>query len=470
MTNHEIQFQPDGLRITVTAGTLLTDAMKKAGIAVNLPCAGTGKCGKCAVEIRPEAPEPNEYDRLHLSPEKLDTGIRLACKTKVEQAMTVLIPDSMRALGGQILLDGLDRPFELASSVLKRYVELPEPSLEDQAADLYRIKRALDGDSADCPDFDIDLARNMPSILRDSGYKVTVVSHNERVIAVEPGDTVSCRYGMAFDIGTTTVVGTLIYLTSGHEISRASRLNEQVIFGEDTISRIQHAISTENGREELRGKILGVINDIISEAAEKAGVDDGNIYEAVFAGNTTMSHLFLGLDVEGLSKIPFVPVISAAVNIRAGDAGVGIHPQGNCHVIPNIAGFVGSDTVSVMLACDFLIPGRTQLAVDVGTNGELALLKDDELMVCSTAAGPALEGAALHSGMRAAAGAIEHVRIGDDGDIEIDVIGDVPAVGVCGSGIIDLVAVLLDAGIIDEYGTMLSQEHLEGEVSEIASR
>ena len=465
MKTFELQFQPDGLRINVEPGTTLTEAMKRIGLTVNLLCAGAGKCGKCVVEIRPDAPPPGDFDRLHLSEKEISQGFRLACQTKADRDMSVLVSDGMRILGGKILMSGAERTFDIDPTIVKKYVELPEPTLEDQAADLNRIKRGLGLPDGSCPDFDIDLIRDLPAILRDAEFNVTVVSHNDRVIAVEPGDTSSRQYGMAFDIGTTTVVGTILDLRDGSEVARASRLNEQVVYGEDTISRIGHAISDPIGREDLRSKIRSVINEIIHEAMDTASIGQHDIYEAVFAGNTTMSHLFLGLDVEGLSKIPFVPVINAPVNLRAVDAGIDIHPRGNLYILPNIAGFVGSDTVAVMLASDFLKAGPKQLAVDVGTNGELALRKGDELLVCSTAAGPALEGAALTCGMRAANGAIEHVSL-SSGDVECEVIGNNIPIGLCGSGIIDILAELLKAGIIDEYGSILERDSLEGSVPE----
>ncbi|MCE5250728.1 ASKHA domain-containing protein [bacterium] len=463
MSDFEVLFQPDGLRIRVPGGTLLTEAMKAAGFSIQLACAGTGKCGKCTVEIHPDPPEPNGFDRQHLTADELARGVRLACQTRIDRPMSVLISPGIRVLDGRILVDGIDRVFKLNPSIAKTYTELPEPTLEDQTADLLRIKRALDINGDRCPDFDIDLVRNLYRILRTADFKVTVVTSEKRVVDVEPGDTTGRLYGIAFDIGTTTVVGTVIELMTGREVSHASRLNAQVVYGEDTISRIKYAIENPNGRRDLAEKIQGIINEIVAEAAEKAGIDSHEIYEAVFVGNTTMSHLFLGFNPEGLSMIPFVPVTNAPVNLRAIDAGVGINPRGNIYVLPGIAGFVGSDTVGVMLACNYLEPGPVQLAVDIGTNGELVLRNDTMLMVCSTAAGPALEGAALSCGMRAANGAIEHLRITPDA-VEYDVIGDSAPIGLCGSGIIDIVAELLETGIVDTLGRIQTGGELAGKI------
>ncbi len=462
MERFEVRFQPDGLRITVERGTLLRDAIQRLGIAINLPCGGTGKCGKCAVEIHP-APEAGPFDRLHLTAEEIGRGMRLACRTRVDRSMSVLISPGIRVLGGKILVDGIDRGFDLDPSITKTRVEMPAPTLEDQTPDQQRIARVMGCADGDSPGFDLDLLRELHGRLRESDFRVTVVRSGGRVMDVEPGDTTERRYGMAFDLGTTTVVGAVIDLATGRELSHASRLNPQVIYGEDTISRIRHVLENPGGRNELAEKIRGAVNEIIVEASSSAGVAPNDIYEAVFAGNTAMSHLFLGLDPSGLSQIPFTPVTCAPVDLRADAAGIRIHPRGNLYILPNIAGFVGSDTVGVMLACDYLDPGPSVLAVDVGTNGELALRRDGRMMVCSTAAGPALEGAALSCGMRAANGAVEHVRITDSA-VECDVIGDGEPVGLCGSGIIDLLAELLDHGIVDSMGRLLEREELEGNV------
>jgi len=465
MEKYEVTFQPDGIIVSVERGTPVSDAIKAAGMKIQMPCGGSGKCGKCAVEIHPDTPEPSEFDLQHLTDEEINRGLRLACQTRIESNISVLISPGLRVLDGKILVNGVDRTFDMTPLISKTYIELSEPSLEDQAADLYRVKRALNFPEDKCPDFDIDLLRKLPTLLRDNQYRVTVVTANDRVIDIESGNTTKRQYGIAFDIGTTTVVGTIIHLLTGRELSYSSRLNTQVVYGEDTISRIKHVIENKNGSRDMSEKIKGVVNEIIHEAASKAVISPNEIYEVVFVGNTTMSHLFLELDPTWLSQIPFVPVTNSAVSLRATDAGIDINPRGNIYILPNIAGFVGSDTVGVMLACNYLEPGPTQLAVDIGTNGELALRHDSSLTVCSTAAGPALEGASLTCGMRAARGAIEHVRITTVG-LEYDVIGDTTPIGLCGSGIIDLVAELLEAGIIDQNGAILTQDKLKDKIPE----
>ena len=466
METCNVLFQPEGLRAHVRRGTLISDAVKTLGIPILLPCSGKGTCGKCIVEILTDAPEPGDYDRLHLSEQELERGMRLACQTRIDRDMRILIRHEISVFDRKILVEGIDRSYELDSMIHKTYVKLPEPSLHDQLSDVDRIIRTLRLTEVSCDGFDIDLIRELPLLLRNAGYKVTVVTFNGRVIAIEPGNTTERVYGIAFDLGTTTVVGTILNLINGQEMAYASRLNTQAVYGEDTISRIKYVIETPDAQHEMSSKIRDVINEIITEAAGIAGIKTEDIYEAVFVGNTTMSHLFLGFDPRGLSQIPFVSATNSAVNLRARDTGIIIHPNGNLYVLPNIAGFVGSDTVGVMLACNYLEHGLSQLAVDIGTNGELALKRDDTIMVCSTAAGPAFEGVSLTCGMSAVQGAIEHVRINREGieNIEYDVIGNTVPTGLCGSGIIDMLAVLLEAGIVDKHGTLIDRDKMIGNI------
>ena len=467
---HKINIEPDGLTLHVDSGTLIKDAVKLSGVPVNLPCGGAGKCGKCAVEIRPDSPEPGTHDIEHLSPEQIKRGMRLACRTKVLRDMTVYLPREMRASGSRILAAGVGTEVSLDPAVRKIYLEIEPPVLGDHMAERELIIGRLAESGITVSRFGVGAIRKVPRILSSSNYRFTAVIRGDELIDLEAGDTTGKLFGMAFDIGTTTVVGKLVDLNTAQDISFASRLNSQITFGEDTISRIKHAVEKNSGIEELREKIIGVVNEIIFEAAEKAGVDACNIYEAVFAGNTTMSHLLLGVDPRGLSGIPFIPAFGDGMSCGALESGILINPLGCVYVMPNVAGFVGSDTVAVMLAAGYFKTGPVQLAVDVGTNGELALRNDSGIRVCSTAAGPALEGASLSSGMRAATGALEHVKIGPEG-VKLTVIGNTDPIGICGSGIIDILAELLNTGVIDESGAFRDKEEIaRGDFKFLAER
>jgi uncharacterized 2Fe-2S/4Fe-4S cluster protein (DUF4445 family) len=282
-------------------------------------------------------------------------------------------------------------------------------------------------------------------------------------MTVEPGDTTRHLYGVAFDIGTTTVVAYLMDLTSGREIASASDLNPQGAYGEDLISRLSFTQEHPQGLEVLRQEIVALLNRLVEEAAARAGVRKEHIYEATVVGNVVMQHLFLGIDPQGLAAAPYAPVVRAGLSLRAEEVGLELVPQARVHLLPSIAGFVGADMVGVLLT---VLPQQSpeiQLIIDLGTNGEIALGSRERLLVCSTAAGPAFEGARIQHGMRSASGAIDRVRIGED--VTCRVIDGGPALGICGSGLIDAVAGLLEQGLIDSSGRLLRDSELPPTVS-----
>lgn len=278
-----------------------------------------------------------------------------------------------------------------------------------------------------------------------------------REIAVlEPGDVRAKNYGIAFDIGTTTVVGMLWDLNSGNMMGAFAKTNPQNTFGADVISRIQAAQGNPENLKNLQFKIKTCLNDIIKDFTANYGVDHDTIYEVTIVGNTTMSHLLLGVDPSSLAKAPFAPVFCAASDFSGRELGLDVNPLANIHLLPNIAGHVGSDIVGVLLATGMMDRKGLHLAIDVGTNGEILLAKDGQVLACSTAAGPAFEGAEILCGMRASDGAIEGIAI-DQGEITLSIIGNQKPLGICGSGIIDGIAQLLDAGLIDHTGRLMDQ-------------
>ena len=279
----------------------------------------------------------------------------------------------------------------------------------------------------------------------------------EPCVAPDPDDRSGRLYGTAFDVGTTTVVGTLLDLTTGRTLAVAARPNPQIPLGDDVISRINHA-GKEGGVEELRRPLLDAVNAMIAEMCEEAKAPVESIYEAAFGGNTTMHHLLLGIDPTPLGHAPYEAVVLDSRTVPARELGVRIRPTGRAYTMPNIAGYVGGDTVGVILAAAMADYDGVQLALDIGTNGEIVLGGAERLIACSTAAGPAFEGARLDHGMRAAPGAIESVRL--DHDVRIGVIEDAPPRGICGSGVIDAIAVLLEAGILDSTGRLLTPDEL----------
>jgi len=450
----KVTFEPEGKAAFVLPGSLVLEAAARAGIIIDTPCGGRGTCGKCRVVVRDGCSAPTATERRLLRPKELAAGLRLACQAKLERETAVTVPDASRFFEQRILTTGVGRATHLRPAVVKRSAVVPEATLEDQRADADRALGAL---GAEGLRLDLAAARQLPAALRAEGGRLTAAIVGDDLIAFEPGDTRARCFGAAFDIGTTTVVGSLLDLTSGHEVALAARTNPQVSFGDDVVARITHA-SEDDGLGELQAKIVECINDILAEVTAKAGVPREAIYELTTVGNTTMGHLLLGLDPRHIAQMPFLAAVRQAIVVPAADLGIAIHPRGRLYAMPNIAGFVGGDTVGVILAADLLARTRPTLAVDIGTNGEMVLGTAKRLVACSTAAGPAFEGARIRFGMRAADGAIEQVRLGED--VETSVIGDAPARGLCGSALIDAIAELLRCGILEPSGRLRGPDEL----------
>jgi uncharacterized 2Fe-2S/4Fe-4S cluster protein (DUF4445 family) len=305
---------------------------------------------------------------------------------------------------------------------------------------------------------DLSAIRALPKVLRDSRFNITATIIDNRVVDIEPGNTTSQCCGVAFDIGTTTIVGTLVDLITGADLAVASQINPQTSFGDDVVSRIKRCRDDENGLSQLQEAVLQAVNGIISKVLRESGVDRKSVYEAVFAGNTTMQEILCGINPMSLGELPFVPAFREPLRMRAWDLSVKINPHGDVHIFPQIGGFVGGDTVAGIIATRLDQMTAPSLLVDVGTNGEIVLCNKGKLIATSVAAGPAFEGARIVNGMRGANGAVEKVVA--DGDIQVNVIGNVKPTGICGSGLIDATAELLRLGILDSTGRILGPDEL----------
>jgi len=460
-----VTFEPEGRTVSVMAGTALIEAAGRAGIVLDTPCGGSGTCGKCRVRITLNPPPPGEADRQRLSEEEIEGGFRLACQTRVTAETRVTVPLAARFFAQKILTDGRGVKVPLHPTVKKYHVRLTEPTVEDQRADADRLRAKIREKQIEPS---LEVLRDIPSLLRRCEYDVTAVTAEGRLIAVEPGNTSGRNFGVAFDVGTTTVVGFLLNLVTGREEALAARTNPQVAFGDDVVARIQHATDNSNGLRELQRKIVGCLNDIVGDCCRQARIRRKDVYEVTAVGNTTMNHLLLGINPEYVAQAPYVAALRRPVNVRARDVGLRIHPNGLLHTLPNIAGFVGADTVGVILSTRMYESDSAQLAIDIGTNGELVVGNNDRLVSCSTAAGPALEGARIRHGMRAAEGAIDKLVI--NSDVEYNVIGDVPPRGLCGTALIDLVAELLRVGAVDKTGRMLWPDEMPGTAPDAIKR
>ena len=418
-TQVRVTFQPSGRTVSILPDTRILEAAARVGLTIDTPCGGTGTCGSCRVQLIHGACAPSETDRQVFSEEELQDGWRLGCQAIVETETVVRVPDrSLFAGQHQILRATMTEAVtEIQPAVRKCYLELPAPTLTENAADLRMLERYLGA-------FTIDLAllRRLPGILRTSDFKGTAVLSDHRLIDFEAGDTTARCYAAAFDIGTTTLVGCLVNLETGEELSLVSSMNPQVRFGDDVLSRIRYADGSSENQEKLRRAIVAEIATMIDQLCTAARVCRENLYTVAFAGNTTMEHLLCGIECTQLGQVPFSPAFGHGLRIPAEELEIPIHDRGLAYVFPVIGGFVGGDTVAGMLATQIVSQTGPTLLIDLGTNGEIVLSDNGQTWAASTAAGPAFEGARISCGMRATEGAIEKVTFADD--VQCNVIGN----------------------------------------------
>ena len=453
-----VRFVPDQAATDVPCGMTVAEAAARAGVFISQPCGGRGTCGKCVVRCTEgELTAPTRAEIEALGEERIAEGFRLACQARVKGVATIEVPDTSRTLERKEISLIRSRSFEFQPNVFECLVQVEKASIGNQVSDLDRLRAALSR-RFDLPP-SLTALRSVPAAVRGPGQSVRVTAVNGRIVSVMPASKPAGAYGAAVDLGTTTVVGYLFDLTTGDYLSSAASYNPQARHGADVISRINHAMTSPQGLHELHREAVEVVNRVIAEAASTAGVAVGEVHEVTLVGNTCMHHLFLGVDPRHLGTSPYVPAVSEMIEVEARDVGLDVHPSANVAVLPVIAGFVGADTVAVILATELTQRPYPTLAIDIGTNGEVALWTGSELLVASCAAGPAFEGAQIRDGVRATPGAIEKVEVAD-GDLRVSTIGQLPAVGICGSGLFDAVAVLLETGVIDSSGRIEDGEDL----------
>ena len=458
---HRVVFQPDGRTLTVRAGRTLLEAARAAGIHLEAPCGGKGTCGGCRVIIPHEAPPPSAACLRELSGEEIRHQMRLACQVRVDRDLRVVIPEETRLGNQKILTEGVERQVPLAPNVHKVAVHLPEPSVSDQRADGERLLDALAEKGLADLTIDVKTARDLPVRLRSLDFHPAVVVIGDEVVHVDrPGASEAC-YGMAFDIGTTTLAGYLTDLVTGQVVAVASRANPQTAYGDDVIARIEYCGRQAGGARMLQALAVDAMNEMVAEACRRADLKPSVVYEVTMVGNTTMNHLLLRLPVTQIARAPFVAASAAAHSVAARDVGLKIHPLGRLYTAPLIASFVGADTVGVILATGMNESARLRLAIDIGTNGEIVLGTRERLIACSTAAGPAFEGARIRYGMRAATGAIDRVDLQGE-TLVLHTIDDAPAVGLCGTGLIDAVAAMVEGEVLGASGRMRAAADVAG--------
>jgi len=458
-----ITFQPHGKRVEPIEGRTLLEAASDAGINIRSICGGEGLCGKCRVIVREGGQNlslPTEAEKRALSREDLDNGFRLACQAKILKKGLILVevPRESQVDRQRLLLKGLEKKIRFEPAVKRISLRLKEPSLRDVVADVDRLLETLRSETELNFRIDYEAMKEAPHALRRGKWYVSTVLWRDReVISVEPSSP-GGLYGFAVDIGTTKLAGYLVDLNSGRIVATASMMNPQITYGEDVITRIKFASENEGNLEVLNRSMIDAINELIEEACREAHVSRREIYDMTVAGNTAMHHIFLGIPPNYLALMPYAAALQSAVDVKARDLGVKINPGAYVHALPSIAGFVGGDAVADILATEIYKADEVSMLIDIGTNTEIVLGNRENLAACSCASGPAFEGAHIKHGMRAVSGAIEHVWIDPDtfevGYRTID--GEMPR-GLCGSAIIDVVAEMLKAGLIDSSGRFIME-------------
>lgn len=446
MKHFQVQFEPDSVTTAIHAGATLLEAAGQAGIILTNPCGGAGRCGKCKVRLLPSGKEV------------------LACQYTIEHDLAVQIPDASRFFKQRILEHGIRQPVSGKPAIQKIFIENPPFSVD---AFCERISEKIQSRFIIQDTMNTEMTERLPDFGKTGVTVILTLPEGQtddsatcyRLTGFEAGNTTETLFGGAIDIGTTTIVVRLLNLVTGRILATVSTGNPQSLYGADVISRIGHS-ETEEGIGQLHQAIIDCINELIHDASQQSSIKPDDIYEIVAVGNTTMSHLLLKHPVKQLGQAPYRAYSLLAADRSPLDMKIGINPAGNIHTIANIAGFVGSDTVAAALACQMDINEEVALLVDIGTNGEIVFKSGAGLLAASCAAGPALEGAGIEFGSRAQDGAIERVLC-DGRDIDVDVIGSIRPQTICGSGLIDAVAVMLNLGLVDSTGRFHEPDTLD---------
>lgn len=457
MPEHQILFLPSRQRSSFEEGTTFLDAALELGILIESTCAGLGNCAKCRVVIPDGAASAGSVERTLLAPHELEKGVRLSCQARITAPGVCIVPETSRLLGDQILTEGRRRPVAVSPDVRKQFLTLSEPELGQKYFDAEELARRLG-----CGvHHNLRVLRDLPGLLRANKYSVTAILDQDRLLGIEPGDTTSSLFGVAVDVGTTTVVAKLLNLCDGSVLGVASALNPQKSHGADVVSRIHYCVEHEGGLALMHQLIIRQIGELIEKLTQQAGLTPTHVYKVSVAGNTVMSHFLLKIDPRNVASMPYTPAFQGPVTVGAAELSLKINPCGVVYVLPNLGSFVGSDITAVLSVLDLDERDEIQLVVDIGTNGEMVLGSRSRMLCCSSPAGPAWEGATIAWGMRAAHGAIERAQI-VDGDLEVRTIGGGPPLGICGSGLLDLVSEFVRAGLIDSSGRILGIHELGG--------
>ena len=445
--------KPNGRAFEYVPGKSLLEILLDNDVFVNNPCNGKGTCGKCRVKIvAGQKFAVSETEQRLLSQSDLEQGIRLSCLIDPTEDLTVELVQKERK--HEVLTTGIIPEFEFAPETCKRPVYVHRPTLEDQTPFEDQI----------CDQLGVEAIAL--DVLAEAGLTPgdwTAVLHGAQVIRIESGDTTGELYGVAIDIGTTTVVCELVDLLSGERMANASQINAQKVFGLDVLTRITYELEhPDNGVANLQKVMVKSINGMIDEVCAETGIARTSIYEITVGANCTMMHMLLGVDARCIGKAPFAPAFARAKDIPAASIGIDVAPGARLYALPHVSAYIGADIVAGAYVCELEKEPGNVLFIDIGTNGEIVLASHGKLLSCSCAAGPALEGMNISAGMRAAEGAIEEVAVSEDGN-EFKVIGNAEPVGLCGSGILAVMRELLRCGFVRKNGAFVKLAKLDAD-------
>lgn len=465
MVNVIINWENGQKQCEVEKGSNLLKVIRDNSISLDTPCNGNGTCGKCKVKINSKNLRKDLQNIEHLCKEEIEAGIRLACNTTIEEDMEVFVKNEHK--GMSVLISGIEKNLKVDSLVKKKHIILTKPSLEDQRDDFLRVKQSCsDICNVDNVVIDIKLLTVLGEKIREYDFDFTVTFFKNKIVHIEKGDTVKHNYGIAVDIGTTTIAAYLINLNSGEEIDVLSQVNNQRSYGADVISRINYTMEESKGLEKLQYSIVNQLCEMINILCEQNAICKDNVYDTVVVGNTTMIHILLGIPCKNIAMAPYIPTITEAIEFNAKE--IGIDLNSNISLVPGVAAYVGSDISAGILSSGMIDSQKYSLLLDLGTNGEMALGNKDEVVTCSTAAGPAFEGSNIKYGIGGIKGAISKIDLSTEPIFET--IGCAKPCGICGSGVLDAVSEMIKYGIVDETGRMVDKYDDEIECKEFLDR
>jgi len=453
-----VKFGPIGKKLIANRPRLLFEIAREAGIGLKSLCGGKGKCGKCKVIVDP-ANQTTAIESKLLTQDEMDEGYRLACCTTVRENIEVYVPPSSITEEQKLEISGKGVRVKPFPPVRKFFISLRKATLSDARPDFQRIREELKRKyDVKVKNIDSETLSVMGPTLRDSGWSITATVRGSEIIGVESGNRTKESFGIAIDLGTTKIALYLADLLTGESVNICGITNPQIAYGEDVLSRIHYAGNTRTNLKKLNSEVVKAVNRAIKRICEESKVERGDILEGTLVGNTAMHHIFLGLAVKQLGVAPFTMATNEPVEIKAREIGLEISPGGYLYFPPPIAGFVGSDHLAMLIASEIERKQGNLLAIDIGTNTEIALGTRGRIISCSCASGPAFEGAHIKHGMRAAPGAIERVNINSRTlSVDVATLDDKSPVGICGSGILDAISEMLRVGILDSSGKINSQ-------------